>query len=443
MSLRRSGIGIGSAVLALVLLPSAALAQATRTWVSGVGNDSNPCSRTSPCKTWAGAISKTAQGGEINALDSGGFGAVLITKAITLSGTGVTAGVLVGGTNGITINTSPDTTPPGSPDRDIVTLQGLDINGLGQTAGSPGLIGVSIVHAGAVRLEDDEIYGFSTGGVAFEPTAPTTSGAPVPSLTVENSTIQSNPGDGLLAIPPAGTSIRVLLDNDSFEGNGCGIAAAMIAASFTTSNCGGAGTTSTGRVEIDSANTSVSGNAGAGVQSDGSTAVNQIANDVVEGNGTGLQELSGGKITQVGANSVFGNIANGTPSSIVSTGPVGPAGATGANGKIELVTCKSVKVTKTETKKVHGKKKKVKVKVTEQKCTGKLVSGKVKFTSSGKIVTASLTRNATLYGSGPAVTGQGPTRAMLRLDRELTRGRYRLTLADGAKVVARRTITVS
>src|SRR5438045_9124950 len=62
---------------------SMAQAQATRTWVSGVGDDANPCSRTAPCKTFAGAISKTATDGEIDALDPGGFGAVTVTKAIT------------------------------------------------------------------------------------------------------------------------------------------------------------------------------------------------------------------------------------------------------------------------------------------------------------------------------------------------------------------------
>src|SRR6478735_6515222 len=81
-----------------------AYAQATRTWVSGVGDDVNPCSRTAPCKTFAGAISKTAPGGEINCLDPAGFGAVTITKAITISCEGVEAGVLVSGTNAIIVN---------------------------------------------------------------------------------------------------------------------------------------------------------------------------------------------------------------------------------------------------------------------------------------------------------------------------------------------------
>src|SRR6202047_1046910 len=77
-------------------------AQASRTWVSGVGDDANPCSRTAPCKTFAGAISKTAVDGEIDALDPGGFGAVTITKSITIDGNGW-GSVLVSGTNGIVV----------------------------------------------------------------------------------------------------------------------------------------------------------------------------------------------------------------------------------------------------------------------------------------------------------------------------------------------------
>src|SRR5438105_13096834 len=98
---------------------SMAQAQATRTWVSGVGDDVNPCSRTAPCKTFAGAISKTANNGIINALDPGGFGAVTITKSITLDGTPFMAGVLHSGVQGIVINVAGGT----------VILRGLDIGG--------------------------------------------------------------------------------------------------------------------------------------------------------------------------------------------------------------------------------------------------------------------------------------------------------------------------
>src|SRR5215510_5996234 len=94
-----------SAAVVLVAATSAH-AQATRTWVSGVGDDANPCSRTAPCKTFAGAISKTAIGGFINVLDPGGVGTVTITKSITIDGSGGSIAVVLpsGGINGVIIN---------------------------------------------------------------------------------------------------------------------------------------------------------------------------------------------------------------------------------------------------------------------------------------------------------------------------------------------------
>src|SRR5271170_779269 len=98
--------GITSILFTLILSLAygTASAQATRTWVSGVGDDANPCSRTAPCKTFAGAIAKTAAAGEINCLDPGGFGAVTIVKSMTIACQAGTAGVLVAGTNGIVVN---------------------------------------------------------------------------------------------------------------------------------------------------------------------------------------------------------------------------------------------------------------------------------------------------------------------------------------------------
>src|ERR1051325_9180115 len=108
---------------------SMAQAQATRTWVSGVGDDVNPCSRTAPCKTFAGAISKTADKGEIDCLDPGGFGTVTITKNITIDGTtGAGFGsILAAGTNGVNVNDSATATPSTI----LVRLRNLSINGAG------------------------------------------------------------------------------------------------------------------------------------------------------------------------------------------------------------------------------------------------------------------------------------------------------------------------
>src|SRR5436309_15443740 len=103
---RARAAAIVSVLFAVFAFPGLAQAQATRTWVSGVGNDANPCSRTSPCITWAGAFSKTTAAGEIDALDPGGFGAVTLNKSITLDGISGLSGILVSGTNAIVVNAS-------------------------------------------------------------------------------------------------------------------------------------------------------------------------------------------------------------------------------------------------------------------------------------------------------------------------------------------------
>src|SRR6266481_3712094 len=113
-------------------------AQATRTWVSGVGDDANPCSRTAPCKTFAGAISKTATGGIIVCLDPGGFGTLTITKSIAIDCTETFGGVLAAGTNGINVNGAGV----------VAILRGLSIEGVGT-----GLIGVNVTQAAAVHVE--------------------------------------------------------------------------------------------------------------------------------------------------------------------------------------------------------------------------------------------------------------------------------------------------
>jgi hypothetical protein len=142
---------LGSALLMLAFT-SVASAQATRTWVSGVGDDANPCSRTAPCKTFAGAISKTAAGGEIDCLDPGGFGALTIIKSIIIDCDSGTGGVLVSGTNGILI--SANTT-------DTIILRNLTLQGLSGSASPAGPNGIVVTQAKLVGLEDVVINNFS------------------------------------------------------------------------------------------------------------------------------------------------------------------------------------------------------------------------------------------------------------------------------------------
>src|SRR6267143_2499180 len=118
MSKTRSILNILGVMMFIFAVTSLAQAQATRTWVSGVGDDANPCSRTAPCKTFAGAISKTADGGEIDCVDPGGFGAVTITKGITIDGGGTFASILSALTNGVIVNAA---------STKVITLRNLSI----------------------------------------------------------------------------------------------------------------------------------------------------------------------------------------------------------------------------------------------------------------------------------------------------------------------------
>jgi hypothetical protein len=138
--------------LAILLLFSFKMyGQATRTWVSGVGDDANPCSRTAPCKTFAGAISKTAAGGEISVLDPGGYGAVTITKSITINGDGTLAGILSAATNGIVINAGVN---------DKVILRNLSIEGV-----KTGLTGIRFLAGRDLVVENCSINNFTLNGL--------------------------------------------------------------------------------------------------------------------------------------------------------------------------------------------------------------------------------------------------------------------------------------
>src|SRR5437868_13403736 len=146
-------LAIAAGFVVPLMASAPAQAQATRTWVSGVGDDVNPCSRTAPCKTFAGAISKTAAGGEIDALDPAGYGAVTITKAITIDGGGgQVASVLVSGTNGIVVQANAQT--------DVVILRNLRINGIGS-----GLNGIRFLSGKDLNVENCYIFGFTQNGV--------------------------------------------------------------------------------------------------------------------------------------------------------------------------------------------------------------------------------------------------------------------------------------
>jgi Right handed beta helix region len=190
------------ATLALAAASSLASAQATRTWVSGVGDDANPCSRTAPCKTWAGAISKTMAGGEIDALDPGGFGAVTITKAVTLDGSpGSIAGILVSAGNGINVSAAAT---------DKVIIRNMTFEGEGTSTS-----GISVVTAAHVSIDNVTIYGFATG-INVAPTTNATS------VYVERSRIYDNTTG--ISVNGAGAAAVLRLSDTAVQNNGTGLA---------------------------------------------------------------------------------------------------------------------------------------------------------------------------------------------------------------------------
>src|SRR5258708_2242149 len=151
MKTLRFSLHLLAVALIVLAFSSLASAQATRTWVSGVGDDANPCSRTAPCKTFAGAISKTAVGGEIDCLDPGGFGQVTITKSITIDCDSGPGGILAA--SGAAINITGASI--------VVTIRSLNLQGNNQAT-----TGVNILNAATVHLVDMNIYGF-TGNAVF------------------------------------------------------------------------------------------------------------------------------------------------------------------------------------------------------------------------------------------------------------------------------------
>ena len=267
-----------AAATLMIVAANPAHAQATRTWVSGVGDDINPCSRTAPCKTFAGAISKTTTGGIINCLDPGGFGAVTITKDITIDCEETLGGVLVSGTNAIVVSTT-----------GVVNLRGLDIEGEGT-----GLIGINITQAATVYVRKSKIYGFQAGSAT---------GIAAPgggTLIVEDSIIQTN-GTG---INVSGGNTHTSLRNVSINNN------AVNGISFTTS----------GKAVVDRTTIGFNGATGLVVNSAGLTVM--LGNSTIVGNTLGTSAPAG-TLWSFKNNQVGGNVTDGTPITPFP-GPGGP-----------------------------------------------------------------------------------------------------------------------
>lgn len=293
------------AVLALIAtsaLPAApAYAQATRTWVSGVGDDVNPCSRTAPCKTFAGAISKTAAGGEINCLDPGGFGAVTITKSITIDCSGTFGSVLVAGTNGIIVNAAAT---------DRVVLRGLSIQGAGT-----GINGIRFLAGAQLSVEQCIIAGFTTNGIDINTTS-------VADVYVTNTYITK--ADKGIRVQTSAANVIVEVNQ-------------VTLANLTTHGFEGA----TGLVIGTLTNVVIASAGGSGVIGSGGSAQINVDTSTLVNNNIAFNTSVSGAVIRVSNNNIYNN---GTNFNIAAGGTIETAnnnrttagGATNPNGTIVL-----------------------------------------------------------------------------------------------------------
>ena len=293
-----------------------AFGQATRTWVSGVGDDANPCSRTAPCKTFAGAISKTASGGEISVLDLGGFGAVTVTKSISLTNDGAgEAGILASFTNGIIVNGT----------NIVVNVRGLIIDGAGT-----GLNGIRFLNGSVLNVQNTVIKNFAASngtGILFSPSA-------AAQLNVSHTVISQNgtttTGGGIIVQPTGTERALVALDHIQLLGNymgvrvnaGGGPVAVTIAEGTAAGNlANGVHGQSTGGSVSFMLDRVASVNNARGIAAASGNVVIGMMNSVVTGNTViGVLTSGGGAIESLQNNAVRYNAVEGT----AALAPVAP-----------------------------------------------------------------------------------------------------------------------
>jgi hypothetical protein len=311
--MRKLALMISAVCVTAVAGPAAA--QATRTWVSGVGSDANPCSRTAPCRTFSGALLKTAARGEISVLNPGGYGTVTIGKSINIVGEwGGEAGIVSIGATGITVNAAAT---------DIVNLRGLMIEG-----GGTGINGIRYQAGGFLHVQNTVIRGVRGGaagannGIIVNPSA----GSLV--LTLDNVVVAdngtlANGGAGLLIKPTGSAAVRasvvrlqalnnrVGIDVDGDVGTG---SIDLAVTDSTLSRNAGDGVSCFSpnagdalvRVTVDSSLSA--GNGGIGVHSVGQRCAVRVKDTVSISNAAaGLQANNSGVLASYGDNATEGN----------------------------------------------------------------------------------------------------------------------------------------
>lgn len=306
-------------------LASAAQAQATRTFVSGVGNDADPCSRTAPCRTFSGALIKTFINGEINALDPGGFGTVSITKSVTIDGGDHThASILASGTTGVTINIAVNVNDP----HRRVTLRRLSINGTGPSGAvgtNTGIRGVNVVTNGLSQLyvEDCYIQNFTTTGIRVDFAAPA-AGTRVSVKNTKISNITGGAGTAGIEINTSTNFIAAVLDNVRVEGTATGVnvrerAFVAVRDSLITNNssAGVAVNAAPSNTSFVSLERSYLFSTTTGVAAGAAGTTVDLSNTTITQNVTGISS-GGATVNSHGNNQIFNNVSAG-----ITPNPVG------------------------------------------------------------------------------------------------------------------------
>jgi hypothetical protein len=295
-----------AAVFVLVATP--ANAQATRTWVSGVGDDVNPCSRTAPCKTFAGAISKTATGGEIDVLDPGGFGTINITKSLVIDGRPFMSSLLAANVNGVIVNGA------GA----IVTLRNLTINGAGNAPNNINGNGVRILQASSVNIDNVVIENFSGTVSQGKGVDIATSTANV-KVNIQNSQFYNLNNFGIHSNPTAGNVI-LWVDNVQIARGGTTAiqlrqltTASINRTSITGHNPGAAVALELSGVTAHISNCFFANNAFGVFSGNGGSPVTRIYSTVITGSAVDGLNITGGQIFSYGNNAIRGNLGNETP----------------------------------------------------------------------------------------------------------------------------------
>ena len=298
MQILRPLVGTMTIVTTMTAIASAAQANSPtlqmRTYVSGLGSDTNPCTVVSPCKTFSAALALTTAGGEIYVLNSSNYGAVTINKAITITSEGAVAGILATSGVGLTINAAAS---------DVINLRGFDIDG-----GNSGGTGIQFVSGQALNIQKSAVRGFTGSGIAFTPTGPA-------SLFISDTTTTNNHSNGILV---TGT-VNGALNRVTASGNGVGIFASGAGVSLTLTdtlagnNNYGIGA-SAAAVMVRSS--TVSNNA-IGITAD-QAAIVRVGQSTATANGTGWQAINGGQVVSYGNNNVSGNGTDGAATGTAS-----------------------------------------------------------------------------------------------------------------------------